>query len=130
MAMTPDIINAVRNICSEVLRTLKNGFKFSFYFVNLLQFYMKVGMFSTQSFFFLILAQPFYFHVYNIILFLGEAMLKSEMKKLHSFMRKWDFLINLKNVFSWYKFFHGFTFQKPIMFKHSSCLDDGIYREV
>lgn len=99
MAMTHGIINAVKNRCIEVLRTLKNGFKFSFYFVNLLRFYRKFGMLSTQSLF-LILANPFYFHVYNSILFLGEAVLKSEMRKLHSLMRKRVFLINLRSVFS------------------------------
>lgn len=82
MAMTYYVINVVKNTCSEVLRTLKKGFKFSFYFVNLLQFCKKVGMFSTKSFFFfLILTKPFYFHVYDITWFLGEAMLKPEIKE-------------------------------------------------
>jgi len=47
--------------------------------VNLLQFCTKVRMFSTKAFV-SILAQLFYFHIYNIILVLGEAVLKSEMK--------------------------------------------------
>ena len=61
---------------------------FSFYFVNLLQFCTKVRMFSTKAFV-SILAQLFYFHIYNIILVLGEAVLKSEMKIWHPIMRKW-----------------------------------------
>lgn len=81
MAMTHDIINILKNIWGKILRTLKNGIKFSFYSVNLLKFYRKVGTFLT--FFFLILGNTFYLHINNIILILGEAVLKSKMKKLH-----------------------------------------------
>lgn len=84
--MTHDTINAVKSICSVVLRTLENGFKFSFYFVNLLQFYKTVRMFSAQSLFIIILAKDFCFHVYNIISFLGEVALKSGITLIHEKM--------------------------------------------
>lgn len=113
MAMTYYVINVVKNTCSEVLRTLKKGFKFSFYFVNLLQFCKKVGMFSTKSFFFFFNSNKalLFSCLWYYLVFRGSyAETWNKRRYTHSW--KWVFHINLKNAFSWYILFYGFTLKK------------------